>query len=106
MSFRSLPEPSLNEIRKICEHYEAKCSGQYSSLAYRYVLELAKEIKSQVDGIETKLTKNDSMFSASRASNTSKKPRKRQGSWLEDMLASSTSRLDQDSTSRYWQKDG
>lgn len=106
MSFRSLPEPSLNEIRKICEHYEAKCSGQYSSLASRYVLELAKEIKSQVDGIETKLTKNDSMFSASRASNTSKKPRKRQGSWLEDMLASSTSRLDQDSTSRYWQKDG
>lgn len=59
-----------------------------------------------MDGIETKTTKNESMFNGSRASNTSKKPRKRQGSWLEDMLADSTSRLDQGSTSRYWQKDG
>lgn len=98
VSFRSLPEPSLEEIKKICQHYEAKCSGQYNSLGSRYVLELAKEIKSQIDGME-KLSNNDSTINLSRASQTSKKPRKRQGSWLEDILSSTTAPLDHLGTS-------
>jgi len=55
ISFRYLPAPSLCAIRKICEHYEAKCSGQYSSLASRYVLQMGTEIKTQINGIEKNL---------------------------------------------------
>lgn len=52
VSFRTLPAPSLSNIRKVCQHYEAKCSGQYSSLASRYVLQMVKEIETQVDAME------------------------------------------------------
>lgn len=47
-----MPGPSLQSIRKICQHYEAKCQGQYSSLASRYVLQMSKEIQSQIDAME------------------------------------------------------
>jgi len=52
ISFRNLPGPSLFEIEKICKHYEAKCSGDYKSLASRYVVDMSKEIQSQITGIE------------------------------------------------------
>ncbi len=51
VSFRSLPAPSLSSIRKICEHYEAKCSGRYNSLGSRYVIQMAKEIRTQIDAM-------------------------------------------------------
>ena len=51
VSFRALPAPSLSSIRKICEHYEAKCSGRYNSLASRYVLQMTKEIGTQIDAM-------------------------------------------------------
>ena len=52
VSFRNLPSPSLNSIKKICEYYESKCSGQYNSLASRYVLQMSQEIKNQVEGMQ------------------------------------------------------
>jgi len=42
----------LNEIRKICDHYEAKCEGQYNSLASRYIFQMGQEIKAQLDQLE------------------------------------------------------
>lgn len=52
ISFRNLPAPSLSTIKKICEHYESKCSGQYNSLASRYVLQMGQEIRSQIEGMD------------------------------------------------------
>ena len=49
ISFRNLPPPSLDEIKKICEHYQEKCSGTYESLASRYVYQMATEIVDLVD---------------------------------------------------------
>ena len=53
VSFRNLPAPSLSTIKKICEHYESKCSGQYNSLASRYVLQMGQEIRSQIEGMDS-----------------------------------------------------
>lgn len=52
VSFRKLPQPSLDAVRKICEHYEAKCSGTYQSLASRYLFQMGREIRSQIDALE------------------------------------------------------
>ena len=52
ISFRDLPEPSLDEIKKICEHYQQKCSGTYKSLASRYVYQMATEIEHLVDALK------------------------------------------------------
>lgn len=49
ISFRNLPTASFNAIRKICNHYEAKCSGTYDSLASRYVVQMAREVRCQID---------------------------------------------------------
>ena len=68
LSFRKLPKPSLDAIRKICEHYEAKCSGTYSSLASRYLYHMGQEIKTQVDALEKGVCgqKNAAMLSCKR----------------------------------------
>ena len=52
ISFRELPPPSLDEIRKVCEHYQQKCAGTYKSLASRYVYQMATEIEHLVDAIK------------------------------------------------------
>lgn len=52
ISFRDLPQPSLDEIKKICEHYQEKCAGTYKSLASRYVYQMATEIEHLVDALK------------------------------------------------------
>ena len=52
ISFRELPPPSLEEIKKICEHYQTKCAGTYKSLASRYVYQMASEIDHLVDALK------------------------------------------------------
>ena len=52
ISFRDLPSPSLDEIKKICEHYQIKCAGTYQSLASRYVYQMADEIELLVDALK------------------------------------------------------
>lgn len=52
ISFRDLPPPSLDEIKKICEHYQTKCAGTYKSLASRYVYQMASEIDHLVDALK------------------------------------------------------
>lgn len=72
ISFRKLPTPSLNAIRKICEHYEGKCSGQYSSLASRYISQMCQEIKTQVDSIEKQENGNNKQLKKSTENGTEK----------------------------------
>ena len=52
ISFRDLPPPSLDEIKKICEHYQQKTAGTYKSLASRYVYQMATEIDHLVDALK------------------------------------------------------
>lgn len=52
ISFRNLPSPSLDEIKKVCEHYQIKCAGTYKSLASRYLYQMANEIELLVDAIK------------------------------------------------------
>ncbi len=52
ISFRDLPSPSLDEIKKVCEHYQIKCAGTYQSLASRYVYQMANEIDLLVDALK------------------------------------------------------
>ena len=52
ISFRQLPQPSLSEIKKVCEHYQEKCAGTYNSLASRYVYQMANEIEGLVEALE------------------------------------------------------
>lgn len=52
ISFRDLPPPSLDEIKKICEHYQQKSAGTYKSLASRYVYQMATEIEHLVDALK------------------------------------------------------
>lgn len=52
ISFRNLPPPSLDEIKKICEHYQIKCAGTYKSLASRYLYQMASEIDILVDALK------------------------------------------------------
>jgi hypothetical protein len=52
ISFRELPPPSLDEIKKVCEHYQTKCAGTYDSLASRYVYQMATEIEDLVEALE------------------------------------------------------
>jgi len=51
ISFRDLPPPSLEEIKKVCEHYQTKCAGTYKSLASRYVYQMSTEIEQLVDAL-------------------------------------------------------
>jgi hypothetical protein len=48
-------------VTKICKHYEAKCSGEYKTLASRYVLQMGKEIRSQIDALLEKSEENINM---------------------------------------------
>lgn len=59
MSLRRFPDSSLQAIIDICDHYEAKCSGKYISLASRYVFQMSKEIRSQIDELLQQDTKNN-----------------------------------------------
>lgn len=52
ISFRNLPPPSLDQIKKICEHYQEKCAGTYKSLASRYVYQMATEIEGLVESLK------------------------------------------------------
>ena len=52
ISFRDLPPPSLDEIKKICEHYQMKSAGTYKSLASRYVYQMGTEIEQLVDALK------------------------------------------------------
>lgn len=52
ISFRKLPSPSLDEIKKVCEHYQIKCTGTYKSLASRYLYQMANEIELLVDALK------------------------------------------------------
>jgi len=52
LSFRSLPSPSLKAISDVCDHYENKCSGKYTSLASRYVFQMAHEIRTQIEALQ------------------------------------------------------
>ena len=52
ISFRNLPPPSLDEIKKVCEHYQIKCAGTYKSLASRYLFQMANEIDLLVDALK------------------------------------------------------
>ena len=65
ISFRDLPPPSLDEIKKICEHYQAKCSGTYKSLASRYVYQMATEIEGLVDALKEGGYKSEESFASS-----------------------------------------
>lgn len=62
ISFRNLPPPSLDEIKKICEHYQEKCSGTYKSLASRYVYQMATEIEDLVDVMKGDCSSSDASF--------------------------------------------
>ena len=50
MSVRRLPKVTLEQVLKVCQHYEQKCSGKYSSktLAARYVFALSREVSKLV----------------------------------------------------------
>lgn len=65
ISFRDLPPPSLDEIKKICEHYQVKCSGTYKSLASRYVYQMATEIEGLVDALKEGGYKSEESFASS-----------------------------------------
>jgi hypothetical protein len=63
ISFRELPPPSLDEIKKVCEHYQTKCAGTYNSLASRYVYQMATEIEDLVDSLEGGYTSSEGSLS-------------------------------------------
>ena len=50
ISFRQLPEATLAQIVKACQHYEEKCSGSYSpaSPSARYVYDLSRDVQDLV----------------------------------------------------------
>lgn len=62
ISFRNLPPPSLDEIKKVCEHYQEKCSGTYKSLASRYVYQMATEIEDLVDVMQGESSGSEASF--------------------------------------------
>mmetsp|Transcript_5023 Transcript_5023/g.7675 ORF Transcript_5023/g.7675 Transcript_5023/m.7675 type:complete len:432 (-) Transcript_5023:143-1438(-) len=53
ISFRSLPDPCFEQVKKSCMHYVNKCSGKYHNnrMAARYVHQLASEVLSMLSGI-------------------------------------------------------
>ena len=72
ISFRNLPPPSLDEIKKICEHYQEKCSGTYKSLASRYVYQMATEIEGLIDVMQGDCTSDSELSSPYRRSRSDK----------------------------------
>lgn len=62
ISFRNLPPPTLDEIKKICEHYQEKCAGTYKSLASRYVYQMATEIEDLVDVMKGDCSSSDESY--------------------------------------------
>ena len=54
VSLRKFPRSTIAELRKICEHYEAKCGGKYASRtpAARYLFQMSREIVSQLAALE------------------------------------------------------
>lgn len=64
ISFRNLPPPSLDEIKKVCEHYQEKCAGTYDSLASRYVYQMATEIEDLVDVMKGESPASEASFPA------------------------------------------
>lgn len=75
ISFRNLPQPSLDEIKKICEHYQEKCSGTYKSLASRYVYQMATEIEDLVDVMQGDSSGSEASFPYLSRSNTNARGR-------------------------------
>ncbi len=72
VSLRRFPDPSLQAIIDICDHYEAKCSGKYVSLASRYVFHMSKEIRAQIDALK-QCSNNNNNNSPSYADNVNEK---------------------------------
>ncbi|CAM9847454.1 unnamed protein product, partial [Phaeothamnion confervicola] len=54
VSLRQMRPVNTEEIRRICQHYEEKCGGQYASdsPAARYVFEMAREVRSQLGALD------------------------------------------------------
>lgn len=69
MSLRELPSPQLEDLRKICMHYEKKAGGQYASdsraaryvswngdsmlISGRFLFDMSREIQAVLNYIET-----------------------------------------------------
>ena len=62
ISFRKLPDPSLQAIVDICNHYEAKCAGKYETLVSRYLIQMKKEILSQVYALAQSAKDDEKLF--------------------------------------------
>ncbi|CAM9426510.1 unnamed protein product, partial [Ectocarpus sp. 12 AP-2014] len=54
VSLRSLPPARLEDLTKICQHYEEKCSGVYASdsAAARYLFQLSREVQQVAAALE------------------------------------------------------
>lgn len=57
VSFRELPEPCFQQLKKVCLHYTEKCSGKYENnkMAARYVHQLASEVLFLLSGISEEI---------------------------------------------------
>lgn len=57
LSLRKRRKATLATVRDICEHYEMKCAGKYSSksLAARYVYDLSREVQASTKDVQGKL---------------------------------------------------
>jgi len=62
VSFRKLPDTSLQAIINICSHYEAKCSGKYETLASRYLFQMGREVLSQVYALAEAAKEDEKVF--------------------------------------------
>jgi hypothetical protein len=66
VSLRDFPKTTLEEVARICQHFESKCGGQYSrvSPAARYVFEMSREVQGQLSALEAQFRDQDSKYSA------------------------------------------
>lgn len=73
VSVRSYPSASLGEITRICQFYEAKSGGHYTSDSPptgRYVFDMSKEIQTQIQALESQAREKDARIASLTAAQT------------------------------------
>mmetsp|Transcript_22955 Transcript_22955/g.71355 ORF Transcript_22955/g.71355 Transcript_22955/m.71355 type:complete len:662 (-) Transcript_22955:82-2067(-) len=63
LSLRRFPTSTIDELRRVCTHYEDKCGGKYAatSPAARYLFQMSREIMIQLSALEAWLQEKTKM---------------------------------------------
>ena len=65
ISLRALPQTSLQEVARICQHYEAKAGGtSEQGPAARLLFDMSREVQSQLSSLDSQFRERENKYAA------------------------------------------